>query len=112
MNVHEFEKLAGEICSILCHATISWLASLPFAQACKAYEEFMFNVALLIRTDRGLSINETLIAQEVARVMQLEKELANVSGTTEVGPKHSVSIPTTLYGKHWLKLQFPVPVVA
>lgn len=39
----------------------------------------MIDLAKLIRTDRGLDINETFIQQEVARVMALESEIANVS---------------------------------
>lgn len=39
----------------------------------------MFDLAKLIRTDRKLTINETRIRQEVARVMDLERDIANVS---------------------------------
>lgn len=48
-------------------------------QACQAYEQFMIDLAKLIRTDRGLEINENVIQQDVARVMALESEIANVS---------------------------------
>lgn len=43
------------------------------------YENFMTDLAKLIRTDRGLEVNDTNIRQEVARVMMMEKEIANVS---------------------------------
>lgn len=48
-------------------------------QACQAYEQFMVDLAKLIRTDRRLAINETRIKEEVARVMDLERDIANVS---------------------------------
>lgn len=50
-----------------------------FSQACVTYENFMTDLAKLIRTDRGLEVNDTNIRQEVARVMMMEKEIANVS---------------------------------
>lgn len=43
------------------------------------YENFMTDLAKLIRTDRGLEVNDTNIRQEVSRVMMMEKEIANVS---------------------------------
>ena len=39
----------------------------------------MIDLAKLIRSDRGLDINETSIREEVARVMDLERDIANVS---------------------------------
>lgn len=39
----------------------------------------MIDLAKLIRTDRGLSIDENLIREEVKRIIQLEAEIANVS---------------------------------
>lgn len=39
----------------------------------------MIDLAKLIRTDRGLDINETRIREEVTRVMDLERDIANVS---------------------------------
>lgn len=39
----------------------------------------MISLAKLIRTDRGLAINETDIREEVTRVMDLERDIANVS---------------------------------
>lgn len=43
------------------------------------YENFMTDLAKLIRNDRGLEVNDTNIRQEVSRVMMMEKEIANVS---------------------------------
>lgn len=48
-------------------------------QACRAYEQFMIDLAKLIRKDRGLAINETRIREEVTRVIDLERDIANVS---------------------------------
>lgn len=39
----------------------------------------MIDLAKLIRTDRSLTINETRIREEVTRVMDLERDIANVS---------------------------------
>ena len=39
----------------------------------------MVDLAKLIRTDRKLEINETSIREEVTRVMDLERDIANVS---------------------------------
>uniref|UniRef100_A0A672YXG9 Neprilysin n=1 Tax=Sphaeramia orbicularis TaxID=375764 RepID=A0A672YXG9_9TELE len=51
----------------------------PYAEACRAYEQFMIDLAKLIRTDRGLVVNETRIREEVTRVMDLERDIANVN---------------------------------
>lgn len=53
-----------------------------FSQACVTYENFMTNLAKLIRTDRHLEVNDTNIREEVSRVMMMEKEIANVSMKT------------------------------
>lgn len=47
-------------------------------QACSAYVDFMISVAKLILQERNISFNETQIAEEMRRVMDLEKEIANV----------------------------------
>lgn len=47
-------------------------------QLCKAYMHFMTELAKLIRTERGLAINETQINQEVIRILEFESDLANV----------------------------------
>lgn len=39
----------------------------------------MIDLVKLIRTDRGLSIDEALIREEVKRIIELEAEIANVS---------------------------------
>lgn len=39
----------------------------------------MFDLAKLIRTDRGLKINEADIRAEVTQVVNLEKDIARVS---------------------------------
>lgn len=49
------------------------------SQLCEAYETFMFDVAKLIRLDRGLEVNETVLREEVKEILQLEQEMANVS---------------------------------
>lgn len=49
-----------------------------FLQACSAYVDFMISVAKLILQERNISFNETQISEEMKRVMDLEKEIANV----------------------------------
>lgn len=49
-----------------------------FLQACRAYLDFMISVATLIRKEKGLLINENQLSLEMKKVMQLEKEIANV----------------------------------
>lgn len=49
-----------------------------FLQACTAYVDFMISVARLIRQEEGLSIDENQLSLEMNRVMDLEKEIANV----------------------------------
>ncbi|KAJ8410718.1 hypothetical protein AAFF_G00186750 [Aldrovandia affinis] len=71
----------------------------PYEEACRTYEEFMFNVALLMRRDRGLSVNETLIKEEMTRVMQLEKEIANATDTPD-----DRNNPVLLYNKMQLRV--------
>lgn len=44
----------------------------------------MIDLAKLIRTDRGLAINETRIREEVTRVIDLERDIANVSVTLSI----------------------------
>uniref|UniRef100_A0A6Q2Z306 Neprilysin n=1 Tax=Esox lucius TaxID=8010 RepID=A0A6Q2Z306_ESOLU len=55
----------------------------PYEEPCRAYEQFMIDVAKLIRTDRNLVVNETHIREDVARVLGLEKEIANATDTPE-----------------------------
>uniref|UniRef100_A0A4W6BZV8 Neprilysin n=1 Tax=Lates calcarifer TaxID=8187 RepID=A0A4W6BZV8_LATCA len=66
----------------------------PYAEACRAYEQFMIDLAKLIRADRGLAINETRIREEVTRVMDLERNIANATDTPE-----DRNNPVLLYNK-------------
>uniref|UniRef100_A0A3P9K677 Neprilysin n=1 Tax=Oryzias latipes TaxID=8090 RepID=A0A3P9K677_ORYLA len=66
----------------------------PYAEACRAYEQFMIDLAKVIRSDRGLKVNETLIREEVARVMDLERDIANATDTPE-----DRNNPVLLYNK-------------
>lgn len=65
-----------------------------YAEACRAYEQFMIDLAKLIRTDRGLSVNEALIREEVKRIIELEAEIANATDTPE-----DRNNPVLLYNK-------------
>uniref|UniRef100_A0A3Q2DSW8 Neprilysin n=1 Tax=Cyprinodon variegatus TaxID=28743 RepID=A0A3Q2DSW8_CYPVA len=66
----------------------------PYAEACRAYEQFMIDLAKLIRSDRGLTINETRIREEVTRVVDLERDIANATDTPE-----DRNNPVLLYNK-------------
>ncbi|XP_068173675.1 neprilysin-like isoform X3 [Antennarius striatus] len=66
----------------------------PYAEACRAYEQFMTDLAKLIRTDRGLSVNDTRIREEVTRIMDLERDIANATDTPE-----DRNNPVLLYNK-------------
>uniref|UniRef100_A0A671UVI0 Neprilysin n=1 Tax=Sparus aurata TaxID=8175 RepID=A0A671UVI0_SPAAU len=66
----------------------------PYSEACRAYEKFMIDLAKLIRTDRGLAVNETSIRQEVTRIMDLERDIANATDTPE-----DRNNPVLLYNK-------------
>uniref|UniRef100_A0A8C4MX16 Neprilysin n=1 Tax=Equus asinus asinus TaxID=83772 RepID=A0A8C4MX16_EQUAS len=46
--------------------------------ACTAYVDFMISVAKLIRQEKGLPIDENQLSSEMNKVMELEKEIANV----------------------------------
>lgn len=46
----------------------------------------MIDLTKLIRTDRGLAINETRIREEVTRIIDLERDIANVSLTLCIFP--------------------------
>uniref|UniRef100_A0A8C1H1Y2 Neprilysin n=1 Tax=Cyprinus carpio carpio TaxID=630221 RepID=A0A8C1H1Y2_CYPCA len=71
----------------------------PYEEACVTYENFMTDLAKLIRTDRGLKVNDTNIRQEVARVMMMEKEIANATDTPE-----DRNNPVLLYNKMPLEI--------
>lgn len=49
-----------------------------FLQACTAYVDFMISVARLIRQEERLPIDENQLSLEMNKVMELEKEIANV----------------------------------
>uniref|UniRef100_A0A3P9N4L0 Neprilysin n=1 Tax=Poecilia reticulata TaxID=8081 RepID=A0A3P9N4L0_POERE len=66
----------------------------PYAEACRAYEQFMFDLAKLIRSDRRLDINETHMREEVTRVVDLERDIANATDTPE-----DRNNPVLLYNK-------------
>ncbi|XP_062329132.1 neprilysin-like isoform X1 [Osmerus eperlanus] len=66
----------------------------PYTEACRAYEQFMVDVVMLIRRDRGLPLNQTLIQEDVTRVMNLEKDIANATDTAE-----DRNNPVLLYNK-------------
>ncbi|XP_052008982.1 neprilysin-like [Xyrauchen texanus] len=66
----------------------------PYEEACVTYENFMTDLAKLIRTDRQLEVNDTNIRQEASRVMMMEKEIANATDTPE-----DRNNPVLLYNK-------------
>uniref|UniRef100_A0A3Q2YK44 Neprilysin n=1 Tax=Hippocampus comes TaxID=109280 RepID=A0A3Q2YK44_HIPCM len=53
-------------------------------EACRLYELFAIDLVKLIRTDRGLSVNETLIREEMTRVMELERGIAEANDSPSV----------------------------
>ncbi|KAM4694124.1 neprilysin-like [Discoglossus pictus] len=53
-------------------------------EICTAYEEQMVSVAKLIRMERNLSIDETQIRADIAKIFELEKEIANAKISDEV----------------------------
>jgi hypothetical protein len=52
---------------------------ISFFQACTAYVDFMISVARLIRQEQSLPIDENQLSLEMNKVMELEKEIANVT---------------------------------
>ncbi|XP_035190421.1 neprilysin [Oxyura jamaicensis] len=54
-----------------------------YKEACSAYVDFMISVAKLILQERNISVNETRISEEMKRVMDLEKEIANATTKSE-----------------------------
>ncbi|KAK2847818.1 hypothetical protein Q7C36_009500 [Tachysurus vachellii] len=63
-------------------------------EACTTYENFMVDLAVLVRKDRRLEVNETKIREEVAIVMQMEKEISDATDTPE-----DRNNPVLLYNK-------------
>lgn len=76
---HLLYKLRPCACSKVLNLTLMCFQCVFCSQACVTYANFMTDLAKLIRTDRGLEVNDTIIREEVSRVMTMEKEIANVS---------------------------------
>ncbi|NWV84991.1 NEP protein, partial [Dasyornis broadbenti] len=54
-----------------------------YKEACSAYVDFMISVAKLILQERNISVNESEISEQMRRVMDLEKEIANATTKSE-----------------------------
>ncbi|KAM9230967.1 Neprilysin [Leptosomus discolor] len=54
-----------------------------YKEACAAYVDFMISVAKLILQERSISFNESEISEQMNRVMDLEKEIANATTKSE-----------------------------
>ncbi|KFZ66211.1 Neprilysin [Antrostomus carolinensis] len=54
-----------------------------YKEACSAYVDFMISVAKLILQERNISVNENQISEQMRRVMDLEKEIANATTKSE-----------------------------
>ncbi|KGL77597.1 Neprilysin [Tinamus guttatus] len=65
-----------------------------YKEACSAYVDFMISVAKLILQERNISVNESKVSEEMKRVMDLEKEIANA--TTKAEDRND---PILLYNK-------------
>ncbi|XP_062438220.1 neprilysin [Rhea pennata] len=65
-----------------------------YKEACSAYVDFMISVAKLILQERNIPFNESKISEEMKRVMDLEKEIANA--TTKAEDRND---PILLYNK-------------
>ncbi|NXN42266.1 MMEL1 protein, partial [Rhinoptilus africanus] len=64
----------------------------------EAYLQFMVTIAKMIREDRNMSKDDSFVQEEMAKVMELETEIANA--TTPAEERHDV---TLLYNKMTLK---------
>uniref|UniRef100_A0A8B9VW84 Neprilysin n=1 Tax=Anas zonorhyncha TaxID=75864 RepID=A0A8B9VW84_9AVES len=60
-----------------------WHSLADYISACSAYVDFMISVAKLILQERNISFNETQISEEMKKVMDLEKEIANATTKSE-----------------------------
>uniref|UniRef100_A0A8B9FVC3 Membrane metalloendopeptidase like 1 n=1 Tax=Amazona collaria TaxID=241587 RepID=A0A8B9FVC3_9PSIT len=67
-------------------------------QRVKAYLQFMITIAKMIREDKNMSKDDSFVQEEMAKVMELETEIANA--TTPAEERHDV---TLLYNKMTLK---------
>ncbi|KAM6305160.1 neprilysin [Aegotheles albertisi] len=54
-----------------------------YREACSAYVDFMISVAKLILQERNIPVNESVISEQMERVMDLEKEIANATTKSE-----------------------------
>ncbi|XP_049659250.1 neprilysin isoform X1 [Accipiter gentilis] len=54
-----------------------------YKEACSAYVDFMISVAKLILQERNISFNESEISEQMKRIMDLEKEIANATTKSE-----------------------------
>ncbi|NXD72319.1 NEP protein, partial [Eolophus roseicapillus] len=54
-----------------------------YREACSAYVDFMISVTKLVLQERNISFNETDISEQMKRVMDLEKEIANATTKSE-----------------------------
>lgn len=54
-----------------------------YKEACSAYVDFMISVAKLILQERNISVSESEISEQMGRVMDLEKEIANATTKSE-----------------------------
>ncbi|XP_050758757.1 neprilysin [Gymnogyps californianus] len=54
-----------------------------YREACSAYVDFMISVAKLILQERNISFSESEISEQMKRVMDLEKEIANATTKSE-----------------------------
>uniref|UniRef100_A0A8C0EX50 Neprilysin n=1 Tax=Bubo bubo TaxID=30461 RepID=A0A8C0EX50_BUBBB len=54
-----------------------------YKEACSAYVDFMISVAKLIVQERNISFNESSVSEQMKRVMDLEKEIANATTKSE-----------------------------
>ncbi|XP_077466758.1 neprilysin-like [Stigmatopora argus] len=55
-----------------------------YEEACRLYKQFAIDLVKLIRTDRGLSFNETIVEEEVTRIMELERGIAEANDPPSV----------------------------
>ncbi|XP_061227542.1 neprilysin [Neopsephotus bourkii] len=54
-----------------------------YREACSAYVDFMISVTKLVLQERNISFDETEISEQMKRVMDLEKEIANATTKSE-----------------------------
>ncbi|KFO94056.1 Neprilysin [Buceros rhinoceros silvestris] len=54
-----------------------------YKEACSVYVDFMISVAKLILQERNISFNESEISEQMRRIMDLEKEIANATTRSE-----------------------------